>query len=67
MEYDKDAVDELLRIRMEKVARLKNAKELREYCELERMKEQGKIIDESLESQNTEREFEVKEIEDLLF
>lgn len=67
VDYDKEAVDELVRLRLNKKAELKNARELREFCELERMKEQGKIIDESLESQNEEREFEVKPIEDLLF
>lgn len=66
VDYDKEAIDELLRIRHEKKARLKNAKALREYEKYERLKQDGKIIDESLESTLTEREVN-ENFDDCLF
>ena len=64
VDYCQESVDELLRIRLNKVAKLKHERELREYNKLEKLREQGKLADESTDKH---RVIEFKEIEDLLF
>jgi hypothetical protein len=64
VDYDKEAIDELVRLRMNKQAERRGAKELREFEELERLQESGQLADEPNENH---REIEHKEIEDLLF
>lgn len=63
VDYDKDEVDRLLILRANKRAQIKNAKELREFEKYEQMKKEGKLVDEQIESQVIEREFD----EDCIF
>ncbi|MBF31823.1 MAG: hypothetical protein Unbinned1322contig1000_15 [Prokaryotic dsDNA virus sp.] len=66
VEYDKAEVDNLLNIRHERAARKKLAKEMREFDELEKLKQEGKIVDESIESTLTDRQIE-EDFDDCLF
>ena len=64
VDYCAQTVDDLLIQRANKKAELKNAKELREYEQLERLRESGQLADEPTENHI---EVEPKEIEDLIF